>query len=207
MTKAEVMRDEISQEWEPALTLRPHHLKTLMPKSFNFMTKLTAWESPLETFLAMANFEDYYTYKEEYVKDVDGSEVALRKEIRENARRDLKRKLEALPDHAVLRLDFSKDEMCGMCVVGKHCMATNYKFQGRIRKYEDLESKAMKRLEKALRKKGSVEEEDFRMVPAQQELLDYHGEKYWLDPKDPESTIVHYDAMLVKMGALRRLIK
>lgn len=202
MSKAEVLHDEIPAGWEPALSLRPHHLRVLRPESFGFIDKLSLLEYPLEMFLAMANMEDQFRYKEDAHWPEKTSNRLRQQEVRES----MKSELSTLPDEAVLRLDFSRDQICNACVVGKHCTATNYRYQGRIRKYEKMEGRVIERLERELQKKGCQAGIDFIFVFAEQELLDYHGEKYWSVSKEPEPRVVSYNALLARMGALRKIV-
>ena len=196
-----VQEDQVVS-WKPSLTLRPHHLMLYMPGGSKWLRLHSPIKLALETVLAMAYIGENTDYELDATGQYGTPEFGQIKQAVES----IKQELRDLPDDALVRLDLFKDRVCNSCAIGKHCLATNFRLHGLKRNYPKTEEKLIKSLRKKLLKKGFVEDVDFKLVPETQEFLDYQGQSLWRSRRPPIPTSFDYNAMMVRMGALREVV-
>ena len=194
--------DKEPTDWTPVLTLKPHHAiqnggvkRTLSGEKFKrppFLSQI------IEQRLNLGG----------YSRDIVGTNV---RGILDNSRKeeDFLRRLAEVPDDAVVQLDLAPDDLCRACVVGKHCMATNYRVGfgfSPATNYADAEQLNVARIQLALDSKGYQEGRDFVFRPTEHVLFDYGGGSFKSTIK-PQPVEASFNAILLKMGALRTIVQ
>lgn len=192
--------------WVPAIEIRLHHLMQRMPGKFRILRLYSPISIFIGTVLAMAHTEENIYYALDTRGAYGTSEYEQKREERKEVSVSMNQALESLPDDAIVKVHMDKDSICNSCSIGKHCTATNYKEHGRNRNVHEFEGKKLRSLHRKLLKKGFYEDVDFKLVPTTQTFLDYHGENLWTSDETPTPLTVEYDALLVRMGALRRVV-
>lgn len=203
MSSKEVLGTPPDFDWEPSIAVRAHHVKTYAGSKLRNTLRLY---NPINITRAMiATLKDSRD-SESYGRDTVGIFGTPEYQKNEQAVKQFENELKNLPDETVVRIDLAKDRICDACVVGKHCTATNYDHHGRKVDAATLDEGQLNELHRRLLKKGFSQETDFKLLPTTQEFLDYQGEDLWRNSQPPIPRVVEYSAMLVRMGALRRVI-
>jgi hypothetical protein len=185
--------------WEPTVLIRPHHLflsevaDALKGKKKSFANRLLF----VGVHLVAQKFD-----KTGYASDISGVGISdvLKSRRSEEAFFDT---LGRMPDEAIAQIGLGHDGMCNSCIVGKHCTATN--FTGRGQRAEIEEAGKITLLHKTLSGNGYSEGEDFVFRTSAHTLYDYGGE-YLNRNEKPEPIDVLFRSMLVKVGALRKVL-
>lgn len=189
--------------WTPATNIRPHHIVNWMPRGFVGNLKLYA-AAFSSIFYYHARYSEHYA---SYDQDVYGSDKMPRHTQRQELNESfLLQGLRNLPGDCVVQLDLTPDDICKSCLIGKHCKATNYKVVGKRQDLVTIEESQLKQIRRRLLREGFQQEEDFKIIQANTTLFDYQGEDLWTNPHPPLPIIVQYEAMLVRMNALRKIV-
>lgn len=209
MTKAEVLRDESPQEWEPVLTLRPHHLafniynRTAIGKGLRppIMPLVKPMAVLLYPFFRLITKKD----RSGYFQDLDGDT------LQQFTRRigsviSFQKELEKLKDNDVIHLDIKPDPICNSCVIGRHCTATNYMSRGGKSSIDTMKGEiySLMLIYEALTKNDCKEGEDFIFKKASHILTDFRGQDLRAQ-ENLEEVSVEFSSLLVKAGALRKI--
>ncbi|KKR27104.1 MAG: hypothetical protein UT57_C0018G0008 [Microgenomates group bacterium GW2011_GWC1_39_7] len=204
MSSKELGYSSENLDWIPSITLRPHHVR-FMPRRGIKRLKLS---SPINFFSSLIATSRYTRDDDYYYRDAFGEFGTPEGARRERLRKLFLQELKDMPNDAIVQLDLSADGFYNTCPIGKHCGATNYESRDK-REQIDVVALEMAKLE-AIRKKmlakGLREQVDFKLTQSTHTLFDYHSENLWRNLQPPQPKVVQFTAMLVKMGALRRII-
>lgn len=194
----------VNLDWTPTTNIKPHHIVNYIPMGFVDKLKFYMIAFPQALYFTLRDSQDQYTF---YNQDVYGSsgtpQDTLRQELKESFFKEL---LRNLPNDSVVQLNLAPDGICKSCVTGKHCKATNFRALGRRWNLVDLEKPKLRQIRRRLLKNGFQPEIDFKIIQVNTELLDYQGENLWTNLHPPQPITAQYNAMLVRMSALRKIV-
>lgn len=186
--------------WLPDFYLKPHHA-VFSERIRSAVTQTKRPKAPLLLFYLLQRINLYGATRDEY-----GSSM---KEIRESLEREanILDIVESLPDETNISLDLRPDAFCQSCVVGRHCSATNFK-AGPFPNKDTAESeqKQISNIHLSLLENGFEEGKDFVFRPTNHTLYDFGGGNFKNTP-NPEPLSVSFNSMVVKMGALRKVVQ
>lgn len=203
MSSKESIQSSENLDWEPSIATRPHHVRIHMGNKFRNLLQLY---SPINLAIALISSVKYLKEHVSYQQDAWGTFGTPEYRESEQAKKSFEDELKNLPDSAVAQLGLPMDIICNACPIGKHCTATNYESLGRHVDYVALEETELGAIHKKLLAKGFQEEVDFKLLPATETLLDYQGQNLWTNTQPPVPKVVEYNAILVRMGALRKVV-
>lgn len=194
-------------KWVPSVSLRPHHVfdsrtQDAIAERKNFVPVLlrTSLHVPPIILAVLA------TDPSGYMDDVWGKNIG---NIFSHQRtiNEFFDQLCNLSGQDVIHLDLQPDGICKSCVVGKHCSGTNYKsLFCRPSNTMENEKDCLSEICSALRSNGFKEGKDFIFRPTTHILFDFLG-KDLKDQNDPRQITIKFNSMLVKVSALRKIIK
>lgn len=191
----------VEPDWTPTTNIRPHHIVNFMP--MGLFDKLKLYMTFPRALYFTLMYSDYYTF---YDQDVYGSSGTNQYIKQQETYESFLMELRKLPNDCVVQLDLAPDGICKSCIAGKHCKATNFLALGRRWDRVNLEEPKLRQIKRRLLKKGFQPELDFKIIQVSTGLLDYQGESHWTNLHPPQPVTVQYDAMLVRMGALRKIV-
>ncbi len=187
-------------EWSPRITLLPHHFT--IP---NVQKMLMRIRKPADEASKVATSYGYQKKSDTkdflYWRDVIGKTDGHRNIYRKRLRRAYS-EIYSLNDTDVIHFDLAKDVICRSCIVGNHCLATNY------RTHEDpfdtykSEIDELKHIATALDNHGYQYGIDYIHKKTRHILRDYLGQELGtLIQSKPE--YVEFRSILAKVGPLR----
>lgn len=190
-----------NSEWVPSITIRAHHTRRMASKFRRFfLSKCNLIDFVMACFITAK----YSREAGNYWRDAYGPYVTNPE--RDQAIKSFEDEFKNLPNNAVAKIGVLRDAICNTCPVGKHCTADNYVSYGMNVDVLAIDGKILKKIHKRLTRKGFLDGVDFKLVPTTEDFLDYQGQNLWSNSQQPISKVVEYDALLVKMGSLRKVI-
>ncbi|MFH1535822.1 MAG: hypothetical protein ABIC96_01995 [Patescibacteria group bacterium] len=201
MSTEELTDFPVDPDWTPTTNIRPHHIVNWMSRVFVDKLK-RCLTFPRDLYFGVK----YSRYVASYEKDIYGSSEIPQDTQRQELKEPFMQRLRNLPGDCIVQLDLAPDGICNNCVTGKHCRATNFRVLGRRRDIVAMEESKLGQIRRRLLKKGFQQNTDFKMIQVNTELFDYQGEDLWINLHQPQPIIAQYNAILVRMDALRKIV-
>ncbi len=191
-----------------AVTLiRPHHLEILSVKE-----ALVGWKNPRE--IAEEYIEGLLKVEDEdpaYFVDLFGRQIGNTYPDMGKVRSDLQSffgHLRSLGDKDLVQFDLGLDGICKASIIGKHCLAGNYRdTRGpfSLQKAVDSEREKLAEIRKALVGKGNISGKDFIEIPTTHEMFDFKGREFG-DSTPGTPLRVKLNSIIVSAGTLRAIL-
>lgn len=205
MSSKEILASE--GDWEPMVTIRAHHVRLYMGSHRLIKTLLRhRLYNPINFASSVVSSIGFKEDHRGYILDTYGAYGTPSYNQIKQAETTIEGLLEGLSDDDTVQIGLGKDHVCNSCAIGKHCEATNYKERGQHIDFEKFDLEDLNTLHKRLLRKKLQEGVDFKLVPTTEVFNDYQGQKLWMDNQPAIPRIVEYNAILVKMGALRKVV-
>lgn len=183
-----------NDRWWPSVKIRPHHLTNPEVQGALIGKDIIALNFDGPRLLAEYP-EEVVLYQADAYGDIDHGKETVK---------PIKATLAALSDDDVIQLDINKDDICNSCLIGTHCVATNYMLFGVNKNTFEREKTEMDKVHKTLIEAGFAESTDFIFEETQLKLFDYHGRSIW-DQGELTPQSVTFLSMLVRVEALRKI--
>ncbi len=187
-------------EWAPRITLLPHHFT--IP---NIQKMLLRTRKPADEASKVATS---YGYQKEsdtkdflYWRDVIGKTDGHLNKFRKRLRRAYS-EIFSLKDTDIIHFDIGKDPICRSCIVGNHCLATNYRTDDDPFDSYKSEVYELKQIVTALDNHGYQYGVDYIHKKTRHILRNYLGEDLGTLIQ-PKLEHVEFGSVLAKVGPLR----
>ena len=204
MSKPENLDSSDSRLWRPKITLRPHHFN--QPDIQQLLVRRRSPEQLAESVTYRYNLRKTSLDKNFlYWRDVLGKNGFELYKYRLGIHRAYS-KIEMLTDEDIIQFDLRKDDFCRSCIVGDHCMATNYDTKDPAVDCYEVEVDHLEEIVEKLDNRGYQYGVDYVRRKTFHTLLDYEGREFGPDIK-PTKVPVEFESVLARVGPLRAIIE